>query len=267
MEFVNPSSAAVPEHLTEPHQRHSPENIALYKAALAGSYLGVQSAIEKGGKPNYLHTPEEQKNSLHVAAEGGHVEIVRYLLEHGAVVDASQGTTHSTALMMAVRAASIDCVKALLEKGANVNAANAYGNTALHEAAQCGHESIIEALCKAGADVNARNHKGSTPLHFYCYGSSGEGSDTHTATGAKHLIEAGAIVSSTDNNGMTPLLVCCTTGRNDIITMLMDLGASCHVKDAAGRDAYDIAAFHKQKDVMQRFCRDSPMKRFPDNGF
>ncbi len=147
----------------------------------------------------------------------------------------------------------------LLQEGhANVNVANAYGNTALHEAARNGYTDLMHVLIEAKANVNARNHHNNTPLHFYCYGSP----EHHPVAGVKMLLKAGAEFDGRDDQGMTPLLVCCTSGRSDIITLLMDVGANCHVKDALGRDAHDIGEFHKHSVITQRFGHDSPMKRF-----
>jgi len=57
-------------------------------------------------------------------------------------------------------------VRAILaRKNSNVNECDAYGDTALHQAAQYGHEKIISLLLEENADVNAVNNAGSTALH------------------------------------------------------------------------------------------------------
>lgn len=206
MEFSNSAC------LLSASQVKSPENIALFKSALAGSVSGVESALEKGGKPNFFFHPEDQKNALHVVAENGNYDIAKILLGAGAIVDAKTGATHSTALIIAAGFHSDLVVRLLLDKGADINARNCYGNTALHEACRSGVMEIVEMLLNAGADVNATNNKGSTPLHFYCLGDT-ENGELHTVSGAKELIHSGAIVDARDNSGMTPLLVCCTSGR------------------------------------------------------
>lgn len=248
-----------PEYLLACNQEKSPENLALYNAANAGSASGVESALKKGAKVNYIHNPDDQKNSLHVASEKGYAAIAKILLDNGAVVEAHSGATKNTALTLAARSGNPDTINILLDFNADVNASNCYGNTPLHEAAEEGDKEILSILLKAGADVNAKNHKGSTPLAFFCYSKD---SKTHPIATAKLLLDAGADASSLDEVGMSPLLVACTVGRSDLISLLMEYGACPTIRDKNGRSAEDIATFHGYEDLMVRFGPNSPSKRF-----
>jgi uncharacterized protein len=258
------SLVETPEYLLACNQVKSAENLALFNAANAGSASGVESALKKGAKPNYIHNPDEQKTSLHIAAENGYTAIAKILLENGAVVDAASGSTKNTALMLAAHSGNADTVALLLENGADVSASNCYGNTALHEATHDGNDEIVAMLLKAGAPVNAKNHKGSTPLAFFCYNQDAK---THEIGTAKLLLDNGADASSLDESGMTPLLVACTVGRSDLITLLMEYGACPTVQDGKGRTAEDIATFHGFEDLMVRFGHNSPSKRFGNRAF
>ena len=53
---------------------------------------------------------------------------------------------------------------ALISKGARVNARNAFGNTALMNAASSGEVEMVRWLLIAGANVNAKNDSGWTAL-------------------------------------------------------------------------------------------------------
>jgi ankyrin repeat protein len=75
----------------------------LFQAALEGSLAGVKSAIEQGGLPNYFVRPEDQKNALHVSSEDGHLEIVKMLIENGAVINCISGLSQSSALILATQ--------------------------------------------------------------------------------------------------------------------------------------------------------------------
>ena len=51
----------VPPQLKAGASDVNPENVALFKAALAGSALGVENALKKGASVYYFHRPEDQK--------------------------------------------------------------------------------------------------------------------------------------------------------------------------------------------------------------
>ena len=46
----------------------------------------------------------------------------------------------------------------------SINIQNKYGNTALHEAAEKGHNEVAATLIKAGADLNIQNNEGKTAI-------------------------------------------------------------------------------------------------------
>ena len=156
----------VPEYLLESNQVPSDENIALFKAALAGSMAGVENALKKHAKPNFFHRPEDNKNSLHIAAENGYFDIVETLIQHGAIVDCIAITEQVTPLMLAAQGGHSRVVRFLISQGADVRAKNGYGNTALHCACRAGSLECVEALIAAHSDVDAKNHKGWYNIFF-----------------------------------------------------------------------------------------------------
>lgn len=132
------STSEVPEYLKADYQESTRESIELFNASAAGSVTGVRTAIAKGGKVNYFYRPEDQKNSLHVAAEQGYKAIVELLLENDAVVECKVPSTKDTPLLLACQNGHVDIARILLKRGADVNAQNCYGNTSAHEAARKG---------------------------------------------------------------------------------------------------------------------------------
>ena len=71
-------------------------------------------------------------------------------------MNASQ-TKHSTSL--AAQKGHVDVVKVLIQNGADVNAVEEYKETALHTAALNGHVDVAKVLIQNGADVNAVNQE------------------------------------------------------------------------------------------------------------
>lgn len=71
-----------------------------------------------------------------------------------------------TLLMIAAQNGHTNIVKILLEKGADINVEDYFGNTVLHLAARSGHEKTVEVLIQAVANVNAVDEYGKTPLDY-----------------------------------------------------------------------------------------------------
>ena len=61
------------------------------------------------------------------------------------------------------------------------------------------------------------------------------------------------IVDSKDHKGMTPLLVCCVSGRDDIIAYLLEQGCDNKVVDMDGRSMKTILEFNGHIALSNRF--------------
>jgi ankyrin repeat protein len=89
------------------------------------------------------------KTALQAAAERGHVDTVRVLLENNAAVNAPPAADGGrTALQAAAEGGHIDTVRVLLQNNAAVNAppAGDGGRTALQAAAERGHVELSKLL-------------------------------------------------------------------------------------------------------------------------
>ncbi|RYZ15474.1 MAG: ankyrin repeat domain-containing protein [Myxococcaceae bacterium] len=131
---------------------------------------------------------------------------------------------------------------------------NGYGNTALHEACYCGHLATARVLLEeGGARMDAANHKGSTPLHMFCYGQD---QARHSVEMAAYLLARGGedAVNRSDQRGMTPLLVCSSMGRLDLIRLLLSHGADSRARDVSQRSAEQIARFYQHSDTAAFFA-------------
>jgi len=101
--------------------------------------------------------------ALHRAA-GRHTEIVKVLLERGADINAKDDSER-TALHRAVEPGQIEIVKVLLERGAKINAKDNCGRTALHTAFYKRHLEIMKILVEKGADINEEDDREQTVVH------------------------------------------------------------------------------------------------------
>jgi ankyrin repeat protein len=177
------------------------------------------------------------------AAEAGDVNTLRILLEHGGSPDSKtiiqESSSQASALMIAAQMGHMDCVKLLLERGANVNLTTEHGN-ALAFAAFTDRKEIARLLLDRGADVNVtgrrivsfRNDTGFTPLMYACL------SERNDSTLVKWLIERGADLNVKASSGETALAIARQRGNTKIVAALGAAGTKEEVaKSAAGRMA------------------------------
>lgn len=102
---------------------------AVLRAAAEGNPDAVMAAIRAGGDLNSHQTGKYAAGytPLHVAAEKGHLEVVKTLIQNGAVVDA-RDEEMNTPLLLAVRNnGTLGVVKYLVEHGADIRAKNNRG--------------------------------------------------------------------------------------------------------------------------------------------
>jgi ankyrin repeat protein len=100
---------------------------------------------------------------LGVACAAGNWRLAKFLLERGAKPEPKGG---QPALLAAAGTEEDDAagVQLLLKQKAKVDARDAHGRSALHEAAYAGHGEIVEALLAAGADAAAADRLARTPV-------------------------------------------------------------------------------------------------------
>ena len=82
---------------------------------------------------------------LHYAATNGHDDVVKYLVEHAAYIDA-ESPNGTTPLMMAARGGHITTVKLLLDEGADLRLKNQQGMTVIDFAEQYNQKEIADGL-------------------------------------------------------------------------------------------------------------------------
>ncbi|KAL6859428.1 ankyrin repeat-containing domain protein [Trichoderma novae-zelandiae] len=142
---------------------------ALKGAAERGHLDIVKLLLELGAEVNGPPSPSAGRTALQAASGGGFGAIVQLLLECGAHVNAPSARYKGlTALQGACLRGNPVVVDLLLGAGADVQASSGgYDGdaTALHAAAEKGHVEIVKKLVGVGADLNASsNRRGQTPI-------------------------------------------------------------------------------------------------------
>ena len=97
------------------------------------------------------------------------LERVRMLAREDTAVVVQREEADMTPLHWAARSGSDRCLKWLLRHGAEVDAETVADRTPLHLAAERGNVEAIWLLAEHGADLDAQDRKGRTPLHRAAY--------------------------------------------------------------------------------------------------
>eukprot|EP00913_Durusdinium_trenchii_P011232 g10548.t1 len=126
----------------------------LIYAAAFGSVNIVEFLLSKDEV--YVNALDDtQKTALHHAARHSQADILRLLLNGGAMTEA-RDHNGCTALMFAAGTGNMAGLQVLLEKQANPGAEDYQGNSALSYAKDLNHQEIVEKLIAAGAVEDAQ---------------------------------------------------------------------------------------------------------------
>ena len=177
---------------------------------------------------------------LTVTSRFGLVLLVQLLLDKGADLSntAEQGWT---ALHWAAQEGHEPVTRLLLDREADVSATDEQGWTALHWAADRGHKPVTRLLLDRGANVSATNKHGWTALHFAA------SRDREPVT--RLLLDRGANVSATNEHGWTALHWAVDRGHKPVTRLLLDRGANVSATNEHGWTALHFAAMGGRKSL------------------
>jgi ankyrin repeat protein len=141
--------------------------------------------------------------ALHHATEANQIAAALALIEAGADVNASDGSSidHTPYLMAGARG-YLEILAPMLAHGADLASTNGYGGTALIPACERGFVAVARILIEAGTELDHVNRLGWTALLEAVILSDG-GPAHQQIVGL--LLEAGADPDLADRDGVTPL--------------------------------------------------------------
>lgn len=140
-------------------QTHLFRRTSLLWAACGGS-LSVARLLLKGGYCAVDQLYGGGDTALSLASSLGHGGVVVELLKAGASLEASD----TSPLILAAEGGHSDIVRMLLDHGANPGLCLSDGETAIHRAAANGHAEGLKILLDTGADAKVVDRNGQTPL-------------------------------------------------------------------------------------------------------
>ncbi|XP_067675639.1 uncharacterized protein [Haliotis asinina] len=205
----------------------------------------VKLLLEKGALPNLdVSSIDEKDNCLHLACVKGELRIVKVILDQAKVDIESRGERARTPLMYACRHGQLETVKELLARHANTNVLDETGFSCLHLAAMKGHVPTAEWLLSVGQgiDVDCTNNTGRTPLMYAMRNGHADMVDL--------LIAQGSDISVKDHSTVSCLHMAVQSGSWPLIELCLDKG---HDVNACSK-AYQTPAM--------RACRQGDLNLF-----
>ena len=178
--------------------------------------------LDKHGNPiNKLRevkkkSREERALDLFDACAKGDIKSVRSILmvDKTAARDARDPDSEATALMTASYHGYHNIVMELVNtRKIDVNEKSNKGMTALHYAAQAGHEKVVSTLLKHSINVDTRTDDGTTALYLAV-------EKGHSKV-VKQLLDAFADANLSSRDGESPLIQACHRGYHKIVEMIM----------------------------------------------
>uniref|UniRef100_A0A671FRK0 Ankyrin repeat and SAM domain-containing protein 1A n=1 Tax=Rhinolophus ferrumequinum TaxID=59479 RepID=A0A671FRK0_RHIFE len=168
----------------------------LHLAAWKGDAQIVRLLIHQG--PSHTRVNEQNNDNetaLHCAAQYGHTEVVKVLLEE--LTDPTmRNNKFETPLDLAALYGRLEVVKMLLNAHPNLLSCNTKKHTPLHLAARNGHRAVVQVLLEAGMESNYQTEKGSALHEAALFGKTDV---------VQILLAAGIDVNIRDNRGLTAL--------------------------------------------------------------
>ncbi|KAF7556997.1 hypothetical protein G7Z17_g998 [Cylindrodendrum hubeiense] len=191
----------------------------LHLASYIGNNLVAQDILlEDHGDVNMQE--RYYGTAILIAAEGGHREVVRMLLDHDVNIE-FEGRPGGTALAQASRGGHKEIVQMLLDKGANVNSQNERYGTPLYGASNSGWNEIVQLLFDKGADINLMGGYFTTPLRA---------ADAHDHRVVFDiLLDRGADIDDIRGDYDTLLYSAAEEGEKETVQMPLEKGANINM--------------------------------------
>jgi ankyrin repeat protein/uncharacterized glyoxalase superfamily protein PhnB len=185
---------------------------------------------------------------LHSAAQRGHLDAVRLLLQHGADPNAREEGDNTSPLHWAGAYGHLEMVRALLDAGGDV-----HGTGDVHELDVIGWATFYHAQGRTQGDnpdvVSLLVERGA---RHHIFSAMSVGDVDLIRKVAEENPETLDRRLSPFEQGQTPLHFAMGRGRYDLLDLLIELGADLEAEDKNGQTALAVAMLRGDREAMSR---------------
>jgi ankyrin repeat protein len=220
-------------------ERGGNKHTALHLAARGGHREVVKLLL---ARPETQVNRGEHHTPLQLAADKGDVGVMNMLLSHPDINVNKSGMGGYTAIMVSSMKGHTEVTKMLLAAGADKDQPNADGCTSIFLATLEGHAGVMRVLLDAGAEIDKEFKDGTTPLFLAAMKG-------HVSV-AKVLLEKGANKELPFKDGATPLFIAAQNGHTAVVAMLLKKKANMEQVCATGATPLFIASQEGRADAV-----------------
>jgi len=202
----------------------------------------VEALLEAGAR--VTEVDNDGRVPVVLAAQEGHLSVVRTLIEVGRTPVESRGHDGRTALRAAAGADNcFELICYLVQVGSDVNARDADGRSALYTLSVEGQTEAAAWLLRAGADPMSTDTEGRTALHAAAW----HGHRDLVSLLLDHRVDPDAC----DIEGRTALQSAAWQGHTSVVTLLLERGAGVDRVCLQGATALCVAAQEGHEGVVR----------------
>ncbi|XP_038075514.1 palmitoyltransferase ZDHHC17-like isoform X2 [Patiria miniata] len=247
--MVSSNEAHLPADRRSPHQQQvrSKPDYSTFDSVQAVQYGAIDRLKELVENGLDVQEPDKENVTLlHWAAINNRLEIARYLINHGAVIDQLGGDLNSTPLHWATRQGHLPMVVLLMQYGADPSLRDGEGVSGVHLSCQYGHTAIAAYLVAKGQDPNLLDGNGMSPLMWACY-------RTFSVDPTRLLLTLGANPNLQDKHYLNSALHWATAvGNTAAVSTLLQHGSDSFIENSRHETPLDVAMSRRNGYIAMR---------------
>ncbi|XP_064348582.1 palmitoyltransferase ZDHHC13 [Camelus dromedarius] len=227
-------------------------NCDIVKATQYGIFERCKELVEAGYD---VRQPDRENVSLlHWAAINNRLDLVKFYISKGAVVDQLGGDLNSTPLHWAIRQGHLPMVILLLQYGADPTLIDGEGFSSIHLAVLFQRMPIIAYLISKGQSVNMTDLNGQTPLMLSAHKVLGP-----EPTG--FLLKFNPSLNVVDKiHQNTPLHWAVAAGNVNAVDKLLEAGSSLDIRNVKGETPLDMALQNRNRLIIHMLKTEAKMR-------